>query len=158
MVMHPIKPELDGTDLTEDVDPDGEHLFVESVKTVEADGAGFVEYQWPKPGSEAAQPKISYVAGYEPWGWIVGSGVYVDDVVTAARAEALALALETHPPLALVVLASVLVARSITRPLSRAVALLRSGDPSLRLPHQGTRNELDQLGGALNERWTGCPR
>src|SRR5690606_17952817 len=88
MIMHPFKPELDGTDLTDDADPDGKHLFVEFVKAVEAAGAGFVDYQWPKPGADAPQPKISYVAGYEPWGWVIGSGVYVDDVRTVAVAEA----------------------------------------------------------------------
>ncbi|MEO7125345.1 MAG: cache domain-containing protein [Nakamurella sp.] len=86
MVMHPIQPELDGTDLTENKDPNGKYLFVEFVTVVKAHGAGFVDYLWPKPGAANPQPKVSYVAGYQPWGWVIASGVYVDDVRTAALA------------------------------------------------------------------------
>ena len=80
MVMHPIKPALDGKDLSESVDPDGKALFVEFVKTVRANGAGFVDYMWPKPGENEPQPKISYVKIFKPWGWVVGTGVYVSDL------------------------------------------------------------------------------
>jgi methyl-accepting chemotaxis protein len=61
-------------------DPNGKVLFVEFVKIVKAEGAGFVDYLWPKPGSETPIEKLSYVKGFEPWGWIIGSGVYLDDV------------------------------------------------------------------------------
>ena len=44
------------------------------------DGQGFVDYLWPKPGHDQPVAKVSYVKGYAPWGWVVGSGVYVDDV------------------------------------------------------------------------------
>jgi len=87
MEMHPIKPELDGADLSGSADPDGVLLFVEMVDVVAADGEGFVGYQWPKPGFEEPQPKVSYVAGFEPWGWIIGSGVYTDDIKTQAAEE-----------------------------------------------------------------------
>jgi methyl-accepting chemotaxis protein len=83
MLMHPIKPELDGKDLAENKDPTGKYLFVEFVNTVKAKGAGFVFYMWPKPGSEQPVQKVSYVKGFEPWGWVVGSGVYVDNVNAA---------------------------------------------------------------------------
>ena len=45
-----------------------------------AKGAGIVNYRWPKPGAEAPVAKTSYIQLFEPWGWIIGSGVYVDDV------------------------------------------------------------------------------
>ncbi|GGI52910.1 methyl-accepting chemotaxis protein [Oxalicibacterium solurbis] len=80
MVMHPISPALEGKDLTENKDPTGKHLFVEFVKVVKADGAGFVPYLWAKPGSTKPVPKISYVKGFAPWGWIIGSGIYLDTV------------------------------------------------------------------------------
>lgn len=82
MIMHPTKPELDGKDLTDNKDPNGKHLFVEFVKICKEKGGGFVDYMWPKPGEQNPVPKISYVKLFAPWGWIVGSGVYVDDVVT----------------------------------------------------------------------------
>jgi methyl-accepting chemotaxis protein len=80
MVMHPFKPDLDGKDLSNFADPNGKKLFVAFVDTVRRDGAGFVDYYWPKPGHDKPVPKISYVKGFAPWGWIVGSGIYVDDL------------------------------------------------------------------------------
>lgn len=96
MVMHPAKPELDGKPMTDFRDPDGKQLFVEFVDVVRRQQAGFVSYQWPRPGSDTPQPKLSYVKGFEPWGWIVGSGIYVDDAISeflslAAREAALVL-------------------------------------------------------------------
>lgn len=81
MVMHPIKPALDGKDLSSIADPNGKHLFLEFVKATKgAEKGGFVDYFWPKPGSETPVPKVSYVKLLPEWGWIVGSGLYVDDV------------------------------------------------------------------------------
>jgi methyl-accepting chemotaxis protein len=80
MIMHPVKPELNGQILADNKDPTGKRLFVEMVDVVKRQGGGFVEYQWPKPGKDTPQPKLSYVAGFEPWGWVIGTGVYVDDL------------------------------------------------------------------------------
>ena len=82
MVMHPTKPELDGNDLSSHSDPLGKRIFIEFVKTTQDSGAGFVDYLWPKPGSSDPVAKISYVKRYAPWGWVIGSGIYVDDVQT----------------------------------------------------------------------------
>jgi len=89
MVMHPFKPELDGQSLGDFKDPDGKLLFVEFVNVVKAKGAGLVAYQWPKPGEAAPVQKISYVKGFAPWGWVIGSGIYVDDVNAAFLRELL---------------------------------------------------------------------
>jgi len=78
--MHPIKPALDNTDLSNIKDPEGKHLFVEFVQVAKKDKEGYVSYMWPKPGSEAPLPKLTFVRGFPAWGWIIGSGVYVDDV------------------------------------------------------------------------------
>ncbi|MTV23859.1 methyl-accepting chemotaxis protein [Nitriliruptoraceae bacterium ZYF776] len=88
MVMHPINEALIGEPLGEIEDPDGKRLFVAFDEVVAADGAGFVDYLWPRPGEEQPVPKLSYVASFEPWGWIVGTGIYVDDVDEVVRAEA----------------------------------------------------------------------
>jgi methyl-accepting chemotaxis protein len=82
MVMHPMKPQLDGKDLSDLRDPRGTRLFVAFVDQVRQHGAGFVSYLWPKPGADQPVPKISYVRGFAPWGWVIGSGIYVDDVDT----------------------------------------------------------------------------
>lgn len=150
MVMHPMKPELDGTDLSANTDPEGTFLFLEMVEVVEADGAGFVEYQWPRPGAEDPLPKVSYVAGYEPWGWVIGSGVYVDDVGATAQGEAARLALSGLVILVLAGTATVAVGRSIVRPVRRATEALAAGDLATRLPVGRSRTELEQLAEALN--------
>ncbi|PWF25507.1 methyl-accepting chemotaxis protein [Corticimicrobacter populi] len=80
IVLHPIRPELEGKDMSDSRDPTGLRLFVAFVDKVKASGAGFVHYMWPKPGGEAPVPKASYVQGFAPWGWVLGSGVYVDTV------------------------------------------------------------------------------
>jgi methyl-accepting chemotaxis protein len=68
MVMHPIRPDLNGKDLTDNKDPNGKALFVEFVKTVKQSGSGIVDYMWPKPGFDRPVEKSSYVALFEPWG------------------------------------------------------------------------------------------
>ena len=88
MVMHPIKPELNDKDLSGNKDPNGLKLFVAFVDTVKASGSGYVDYLWPKPGAKDPEPKRSYVAGFKPWGWVIGSGVYIDDVSAIARRDA----------------------------------------------------------------------
>lgn len=90
-IMHPIKPELDGKDQTDNRDPNGKQLYVEFVKVVKAEGAGYVDYQWARPGMTEPVPKLSYVKGFEPWGWIVGTGIYIDDVDAAFRKNAMML-------------------------------------------------------------------
>ena len=80
MIMHPLKPEMNGRDLSDYKDPTGKKLFVEMAQVAQASGSGFVSYEWPKPGKDAPQPKLSYVAEFKPWGWVIGTGVYVDDL------------------------------------------------------------------------------
>lgn len=88
MIMHPIKPALDGKDLTNSKDPNGKALFVEMVNVVKKEGKGFVRYQWPQPGFDTPQDKISFVTLFEPWGWVIGTGLYMSDL-DAMAAETL---------------------------------------------------------------------
>lgn len=80
MVMHPTNPALDGKDLSQNKDPNGKLLFNEFVAVTTKSGKGVVDYMWPKPGFEKPQPKISFVEGIKEWNWIVGTGVYADDI------------------------------------------------------------------------------
>ncbi len=80
VVMHPIKPALNGKDLTNLEDANGKKIFSEFVGVVKASGEGYVNYLWPKPGHDAPQAKVSYVKGFAPWGWIVGNGIYLNDM------------------------------------------------------------------------------
>ncbi len=80
MIMHPINPKLDGQFLRDLKDPQGNVLFDVFVKIVRENGAGYHEYEWPKPGAPDPVLKYSHVAGFAPWQWVIGTGVYADDL------------------------------------------------------------------------------
>jgi len=87
VVLHPIKPELDGKDGSGIKDPNGFALFKGFADETRHNGQGFVAYQWPHPGQQRPVDKISYVKAFEPWGWIIGSGIYVDDLREAMMVD-----------------------------------------------------------------------
>ena len=81
MIMHPYRKELNGTELTTYKDQAGKFLFVEAVKTVKTKGEGFIDYMWQwKDDSTRIVPKLSFVKKYDDWGWIIGTGIYLEDV------------------------------------------------------------------------------
>ena len=149
MVMHPMKPELDGKDLSGVEDKQGLRLFVAFADLARAQGAGEVAYYWPKPGVDEPVRKISYIKRFAPWDWIIGTGVYVDDV-EAQYQEVLRTLLGIGLVLAILLFAVVgLIVRSIVVPLSQSVSALGNiargeGDLRFRLPESG-RDELSQL-------------
>jgi methyl-accepting chemotaxis protein len=153
MVMHPIKPELDGKDLTADVDADGVHPFQEMAKVVRGQGEGSVAYRWPRPGASEAQPKISFVKGFAPWGWIIGSGVYVDDIHQAVWREARTM---IGIVLAIVIVAgglALLLGRSISGPITALTARMRAlaaGDTDAAIPARDRTDEIGEMARALD--------
>ena len=82
MIMHPYRPELEGQNLATFTDPSGKHLFLEFVTTVKQQGgSGYVEYLWQlKDRADHIVPKLSYVKLFQPWGWVIGTGVYLEEV------------------------------------------------------------------------------
>ncbi|BFO04222.1 methyl-accepting chemotaxis protein [Pseudomonas guariconensis] len=154
MIMHPTNPKLDGQDLSAIRDPDGFAVFNEMVALARSQDAGSVNYRWPKPGASEPVAKTSYIQLFKPWGWIIGSGVYIDDVQAEfARQvrDASLLGLGIAVLMALLVL---LIARSIARPLQDAVQAMgniASGESDLtrRLDTHG-RDELTHLGEHFN--------
>ncbi len=155
MIMHPTNPKLEGQDLSSLKDPDGKALFNEMVKIAKAKGAGMVDYRWPKPGANEPVPKVSYVELFEPWGWIIGSGIYIDDMQAEFREQTLrasAIGLSIAILMALLVL---LIARSIARPLHEAVSAMESiasgeGDLTRSLDTRG-HDELTALANHFND-------
>jgi len=87
MVMHPYKPELNGKDLSASQDPNGKKLFVEMVKACKEKGEGFVDYHWPKYGADEPQPKLSFVKLFKEWNWVLGTGIYIDDIEAAVAVK-----------------------------------------------------------------------
>ena len=78
MLMHPDRPDLEGKPLHEVLSADGKAIFPAFVKEAVA-GGGVVDYAWAKPGTGKEVNKTSFAALYEPWDWVVASGVYLDD-------------------------------------------------------------------------------
>ncbi|WP_027533654.1 methyl-accepting chemotaxis protein [Bradyrhizobium sp. WSM3983] len=152
MIMHPIKPELDGKDLAAMKDPSGNALFVGFVDVVKKQGAGFYSYLWPKPGFEQPVGKISYVKGFAPWNWIIGTGIYLDDVDAVFREDAMTFGLVGLAVFVLVLGASFVIGRSVTRPLAKITNLterLAAGDSAFEVPYTNRADEVGGLAKAL---------
>lgn len=119
MIMHPIKPELNGTDLSQNKDPTGKFIFVEFANTVKRSGEGFVDYYWPKPGAADPVLKYSHVVGFEPWGWVVGTGVYADDLAALYRQNAIWAAGACLVGAIVIIAVAFGIVRSVTAPIAR---------------------------------------
>jgi len=149
ILMHPMKPELDGKDASDIKDPTGNALFMRFVEIVKRNGSGFADYQWPKPGVDSPVPKVSYVKGFEPWGWVIGSGIYVDDVDAQFRANVLqALFWVGAAILSFGVIAAAL-ARGITRRLRTAVDLSKKVAAGDLTSSELNVTSMDEIGSLL---------
>jgi methyl-accepting chemotaxis protein len=154
MIMHPVKPELDGQDLSELKDPNGKRLFVEFADTVRKQGAGFVEYEWPKPGKDAPQPKLSYVMGFAPWGWVIGTGVYIDDLHAQLWESARKVFIVGLLVIALLGMVTLIIARRMSSALvtmTSSVTRLGEGDFSIKLPGLDRGDELGDMARSIEQ-------
>ena len=148
VVMHPISPQLDGKDMTGTKDPNGKLLFVEMTDVVRRSGSGYVDYQWAKPGSDKPLPKLTYVAGFAPWGWIIGTGVYVDDLEAQSWAATQRSLIGAGVVLIVLLVVSVVMARRITGPLhamTSAMKELASGQLDVKVPGIGRSDEVGEM-------------
>ena len=154
MVMHPANPKLEGQNLSAIRDPNGYALFNEMVAIAKAKGAGMINYLWPKPGAEAPVGKTSYVQLFEPWGWIIGSGVYIDDVQAEFQSQLIKASLVGLVITLLMGLLLTLIVRSIVRPLQEtvnAMANIASGESDLtRTLDTHGQDEVTQLARHFN--------
>ncbi len=147
VVMHPIKPELDGQDGSGVKDVQGKALFVAFADKVRQEGKGFVEYVWPKPGQSDPVAKVSYVQGFEPWGWVIGSGIYIDDLKAELGAQIWRLGTVVVVLVLVMLSLSEWLMRGVVRRLSRAreaVQRLAQGHLGQDLVAQGN-DEVGQL-------------
>lgn len=80
MLMHPFNDSLVGENLSEVKDTNGKHIFKDMVELVKSKESGLVYYSWPRQGKKESVEKVSFVQIYKPWGWVIGSGIYIDDV------------------------------------------------------------------------------
>lgn len=126
MLAHPFSKDLIGQDLSGVEDPDGVKLFAEMVRVVEEKGGGYVEYKWQYYDEEnRIEPKLSYVAGFEPWQWIIGTGVYINDIeetVGYLKNKLIIMAL-----IAIVLSSAIIyfVARQLTAPILHTISVIK---------------------------------
>jgi two-component system, NarL family, sensor kinase len=78
-LMHPRQPELVGQDLIDLRDHRGQPVIRQMIAKARA-GGGFVEYTWNKPSTHTDTSKLGYVTGLERWQWMIGTGIYTDEV------------------------------------------------------------------------------
>jgi len=152
-LMHPMKPELVGKPLMDAVDAGGKKYMRAFVETGKEKGEGAVEYSWAKPGRTAPAPKVSYVKLYAPWGWVVGTGIYVDDV----EEEVAEMRNKILPALLVIVLllvaSGIVLSRLITKPLHRGMMMMQElsrGKLGTRLRIE-TRDEIGDLARNMDE-------
>ena len=153
MLMHPHQTKLNGKDLSATTSADGKKIFLDMVKMGQTEGGGFIDYTWPKPGVEDPVQKISYVGFHKPWGWVIGSGEYTDDI--AARAWSFTRSLIIAGVLVLMgaMLLCWLIARSILQPVSAALKSIQAvthGDLSGQIRHC-SRDEIGQVQSAIGD-------
>jgi len=155
MIMHPIKPALIGKNVAGVKDADGTALFVNIVNVVRAKGQGFVPYKWPKPGVDEPVEKISFVKGFAPWQWIVGSGTYIDDIDATFSSQRNTLITEAVITTIAIIFFSYIIGRSIIVPTLAASDLMKDiaqgeGDLTRTLDNKGS-DEVSRLAHYFNE-------
>ncbi len=152
MVMHPFKPALDGQDISGVKDPDGLALFVKMVEVCKERGQGYVNYQWQYYGEAGRiEPKLSYVAEFKPWGWIVGTGIYIDDVEHTVAGVRNVLASLSLAAVGVSVVGAIIFALSLVRPIRRLTQVLKqaaAGDITVVTDYQ-SGDEVGQMAEAV---------
>lgn len=154
MIMHPIKPNLNGKNLSSFKDPMGKRLFQEMANIVKEKNEGFIPYYWGKTEGEEPVEKISYVKGFKEWNWIIGSGVYLDDI--DVEFTSMVILTSAVGGIAFIILAIVttLIQISIVRPLNQTVQMINNinqdeGDLTKKLLVKGN-DEITELTSGFN--------
>jgi methyl-accepting chemotaxis protein len=149
-IMHPIKPELDGKDLAGT--PTGQLLRDFNASVAAGKGVAYHAYDWPKPGSDKPISKVSYLRAIPEWGWVIGSGIYVDDVIAATLQEGLVLGGSGLLLTLLVIWAAVYMARSVSGPVLRlrgSMLALAEGDLQSRIRGVTRNDEIGDMAKAV---------
>jgi methyl-accepting chemotaxis protein len=153
-IVHGTRPDQEGIDGKAAVDPTGKHYSVEMHKVAAEQGAGFVDYQYAKPGAalDHPSPKLSYVKWFTPWKWALGTGVYIDDVsaqiwnrIYVSAGIGLAFLLAIGGLAGVVVLG---LSRRLND-LSKAMALLAEGQSDVELPASKVDDEIGRMAAAV---------
>ncbi|MCK5295902.1 MAG: cache domain-containing protein [Alphaproteobacteria bacterium] len=152
MVMHPMSPQLNGKDLSDFKDPNGKRIFVEFANTVRNHSEGFVNYMWAKPGEEKPVDKLSYVKGIRSWDWIIGSGIYIDDINKIFMEQVYKVGSIILGILVIASAISLFISRGITIPLSlttQNMMKLAEGNKNIEVKGTHYKDEVGDLARTL---------
>lgn len=149
MVMHPIKPELEGKNLSASTDPNGKALFVEMSRVASNEAQGYVNYQWNKPGFAQSVDKISFVKLQADWNWVVGAGLYLDDIQAELNAIFYTILIVVVAVILFAIALVFFVSRGISGPLNQAVTMLSNLENG-RLTSRMKLVQKDEIGQMAN--------
>ncbi|SDE86235.1 methyl-accepting chemotaxis protein [Rhodospira trueperi] len=147
----PPRPEWEGTNKLDLRDSDGEPMVADMIAAART-GGGAVSYRFPRAGQTKPEPKVSWAAGFDPWDWMIGTGVYVSDVDAAAMEKGLNLAAIALVVMALAAGTAFIVIRGITHPLkhlTKAMTALAGGNLETVIPDTNRRDEIGEMAGAI---------
>jgi methyl-accepting chemotaxis protein len=134
-------------------DSNGKYFFREILDVAKTKGGGFVDYMWPKPGPDSTPlQKYANVATFQPWQWIVSTGVYGDDIAAIQNAAMIQTGLVLLFAIALNIACAIFVGRSISNPINRLKAVMGKiavNDTTEDVPHTGRRDEIGKIADAL---------
>ncbi|WP_339778992.1 cache domain-containing protein [uncultured Thalassospira sp.] len=148
MLVHGVVPKLVGQDMSDSKDTAGHFYYRSFDKVIKKQGEGFVNYNFYLPNSKETGPKLAYVKNFQPWGWVVGTGIYVndiDDIFYQSLAVQGAIALVV---IGLVIFFSTIVSKGITGPLSRIIGNMNSvaqGDHDIEIQYTEQESEIGDL-------------
>ncbi|AJQ97911.1 methyl-accepting chemotaxis protein [Gynuella sunshinyii] len=153
MLAHGANASLEGNDSRQVQDPNGVMINQELIKMINSKGQGFINYVWDKTGDKHYVSKITYGRGHKPWGWIVASGIYVDDVDSIFYQNIYKSLFALAVVLVLLLAGSWFIASTITKPVAKLLNVMRSVadkmDLRLRADLEG-KDEVGQIAIALN--------
>ncbi|SEH34158.1 methyl-accepting chemotaxis protein [Magnetospirillum fulvum] len=152
LLMHPHRAKAIGTSVLGLKDAAGQLMYVSFLDVARRNGGGFVEYLGRRPGTDINAAKLSYVQTFKPWGWVIGTGIYIDDVEAEFRARSLVVGGLVGGVVLLIALGAIVVARGIIRPLRHLASGMESvaaGDHQIVIGHERDRSEIGHLARAL---------
>ncbi|WP_316225534.1 methyl-accepting chemotaxis protein [Bradyrhizobium sp. SZCCHNS3052] len=146
------KPDWEGKGLLNEKDANGLPFVRELIAASTQPGGGFVSYMFARAGSSVPVAKLGYTMKADPWNWVVGTGVYVDDLDEAFYASVKVTLMWAVGLIALLCVATLMIARGLVRPLqaiTRTMTELANGNLAVQIPNSERRDEVGEMARAV---------
>lgn len=142
MVMHPAKPSMNGKNFADTQDPNGIYIFRELAALGKKEGQGYLQYTWMKPQTGKNTAKLTYIQSIPDWQWVIGTGVYMDDVQADVMAVTKSALLLTGLILAICLVSVYILSRRLVKPLRDAGAVIEVLEAEINAGQADLRREL----------------